>query len=53
MSRYWRIFPTGLPSGYVDLSDSPDLGARKKEKTAMSYFWDTHHTNKNVKKTPM
>jgi len=28
-------------------------GPRKKEKTAMSHFWDTHHTNKNVKKTSM
>ena len=27
-------------------------GPRKKEKTAMSHFWDTHHTNKNVEKDP-
>jgi len=23
------------------------------QKTRMSHFWDTHHTKKNVKKTPM
>jgi len=26
-------------------------GPRKKEKTAMSHFWDTHHNPKNLKKT--
>jgi len=27
--------------------------ANGPQKTRMSHFWDTHHTNNNVKNTPM
>jgi len=42
------------PSGSHDIIGQPQKasGPTKKQKAALSQFWDTHHTNENVKRTP-